>query len=179
MTMEEKIARYARIAIIAIVCAGGLYALVRGGVHYYRAEKLRQELMQQEIYEVYFTYVANQEHSETYYMVCEPPEDRTELRQKVDAFLEENNIIAQVEQRARELVAELGKEQEKDYQLQSYDLTFLEPSKDLKIGQFPDDIYDGEYSVGQHVLFTLFITPDGQGQYQIEEFWPEPIVAEP
>ena len=131
-----------------------------------------QMLKRMEIYEVSFSYVKALRQTEVYYMMCDPPNDRGSIQENANRFLNEGNTMDALRARSKEMVSELCIAQEENLLLEGMCITFLKPSKDLRIGEFPEDIYDAEYRTGEHRLFTVLVTFTGREQYEVEYFWP-------
>ena len=66
----------------------------------------------------------------TYYMICEPSADDAELTKQIETFIEENGIVAQLEQ---ELTETWGASLE-DTVLK---IVFVQPNTSYPIGKFP------------------------------------------
>ena len=125
-----------------------------------------------EIYEVSFSYVQVEKRTEVHYMMCEPPNDQMSIREKVDAFLSQENIVETLKLRSADLIKELNAVHGENQPLVGINLVFLEPSKDLNIGEFPDDIYDSKYHIGEHRVLTVSVSFVSDDQYEIDYFWP-------
>lgn len=147
-----------------LICAI-LFSMQR---HFAEIEKLKD----MEIYEVSFSYVQLEKRTETHYMICEPPNGKKQIQEKVDAFLSAENVVEELKLRSVNMTKELGLSQKENQPLQGMNLIFLAPSEDLDIGEYPDDIYDSKYHMGEHRVVTVVVSFVGGEQYEIEYLWP-------
>lgn len=138
----------------------------------YRNYKNIQMLKNMEIYELSFSYVQIEKRTEAHYMICEPPNDQKSIQEKVDSFLAAENIIEELKLRSVDLTKELSITQEENQPLEGMNLVFLAPSKDLNIGEFPDDIYDSKYRMGEHLVLTVSVSFISGNKYEIKYLWP-------
>lgn len=159
-----------RLRLILLLSIGCLLA---SGIFFslYINYKTIQLLRSLEIYELSFTYVQVEKRTEVHYMICESSDDKKEIEEKVNAFLAEQNIIEMLKIRSAEKIEELSITNGEYQPLVGMNLVFLSPSKDLDIGEFPDDIYDSRYNIGKHRLLTVSIYFINDDKYEIEYLW--------
>lgn len=138
----------------------------------YNKYKIVQSLKAVGIYEISFTYVQVEKRTEIHYMVCEAPSDTKSIQKQIDSFLDKEQVIEAARVRSVDLVEELGGADGEKQPLAGINLVFLSPSKDLGIGEFPDDIYDSKYHIGGHRLLTVAISFSDSGNYEMEYLWP-------
>lgn len=65
-----------------------LFVLIRVGVAVYRNHAWKRSLLEQNIYEVSYSYVATWERTQSYFMICEPPKEKDEIRRLVQRYVE-------------------------------------------------------------------------------------------
>ena len=160
---------------IVVVLLIGCFLISAGLFSAYRNHKNIQMLKSMEIYEVAFSYVQIESRTEAHYMICDPPNDVTSIQEKVDSFLIAENTLNVLKLRSEELTRELSITQEETQSLVGMNIVFLEPSKDLDIGDFPEDIYDSKYRMGEHRLLTVSVTFISDDEYDIEYLWPRKV----
>lgn len=137
-------------------------------------ENLKRSLIAQGIYELNFSYIYTMKCTETYYMICEPPEGETDVKTLVDEFIDRNNLLPLMNERSSDLVADLNSDDAGDLKLESFRLCFISPTREIPIGVYPDDIYESKYNVGASILVTVWVTPTDMG-FTKEYFWGEAI----
>jgi len=146
--------RSLRISIISVLLIG-VAALVF--IHYYNQEKVRQEFLAKGIYEIggTFTWIMVDNSLSAYYMICQPPTDRDELIQLVLQYIQENNIVQELQKR------------EPDHNVDETSLWFIEPSKTFPIGwdsKEPEGWASNGDSMNNHLLISVTIPRNAQSQ---------------
>ncbi len=164
MRRSNKIALICLAAAVVILLS--LPILISMGQEAAQRRRLVEELRRQEIYELDFNYIANHSIFEVNYMVCEPPADRQQLAEQIDRYLTEQDVVPKLIQRAKEKMESL------DCHFLPYRgmrLQFLEPYSELRIGDFPESVYDRCPSYKSHVLVYVYVS------YHRDAFYiPEP-----
>ncbi len=135
-----------------------LFVLIRVGVAAYRNHALKRSLIEQNTYEVSYSYVAAGERTQSYFMICEPPKEKDEIWCLVQRYVEEDGFLASQRSRGEQTVAELEADAKEKRPFAGMIFTFLEPSQALPIGVFPDDIARAQYQVERHMLCSVWVS---------------------
>ncbi len=128
---------------------------------FYANYRMKKELIEQGIYEVYSTYVFARHDMVAYYMICEPPDNKEDLDKMVNTFPEKEEVVSKLRKRGEEWNSRLEEQYDENYLFTGVRIEFMKPTKQFPIGEFPKDIESSDYSVATNRLVTIYITFDG------------------
>lgn len=161
----KRVANYTRPLLLAII----LLTLIYMGVSRYKDYAFKSHLREQGIYEVSYSYVLVWGRTDTYFMICDPPEGADALRSLIQNYVEADGFFESQRRRGEETVAELAEAAKEDRPFTGMTFEFLEPSKALPIGVFPYDIYRSEFEIGPHTLGAAWVDFAGDS-FEVEYY---------
>lgn len=117
-----------------------------------RQQTVIEELCEQGIYEVDYTYFFIDQEVVVVYMVCDPPSEQQAMEDMIRNFLTLDRL-SEFRLRAEQYVSALEGGDGKKRPITGIRAMFLEPSKDFDVGFFPAPHHFADYdSVKEHII---------------------------